>query len=134
MTKQQQEWLDHYIDTGDAKEAVRLACGCKEESVKARASQMKKTMAVEIDKRLKETLGQDSIKMLKIISDLASNADNESVKLNAAKDWLDRAGYKPIDKTLDITPERQIDDIDQEIKELQEGIAKEEGTKLKVVK
>ena len=32
------------------------------------------------------------------IQNLATNAQSESVRLNAAKDILDRGGYKPVDE------------------------------------
>jgi hypothetical protein len=39
---------------------------------------------------------EDAVKML---YDLALTADSEAVRTQAIKDILDRAGYKPVDKT-----------------------------------
>jgi hypothetical protein len=34
-----------------------------------------------------------------MLYDLAANADSEAVRAQAIKDIMDRAGYKPVDKT-----------------------------------
>jgi phage terminase small subunit len=39
------------------------------------------------------------------IQKLAETAENESVRLNANKDQLDRAGYKPIERSMSVSVE-----------------------------
>lgn len=43
----------------------------------------------------------------KNIQTLAENAENETVRLNANKDQLDRAGYKPIERSININVESE---------------------------
>jgi len=100
-------WIERFIESGDAQASVREIypdCGAKstepEQAVRIRASQLKKNLALEIDKRLRETLASDSVTMLTIIKGIATTAKSEETKLKAAKDWLDRGGYKPADEII----------------------------------
>ena len=47
-----EKWLELYLETGDAKGAVRQVYNCSEKSVPARASQLKAKYQVEISKAL----------------------------------------------------------------------------------
>ena len=44
------------------------------------------------------------------LTDLAENAESESVRLGAVKDLLDRGGLKPVDKVETTSVERMSDD------------------------
>ena len=44
---------------------------------------------------------------MNILSDLAENAESESVRLVATRDLLDRAGFRPVDRH-EIVKERSI--------------------------
>lgn len=56
------------------------------------------------------------------IQDLANNAENEAVRLNANKDQLDRAGYKPIERSMnvivEVEPSERIKELARKLKEL----------------
>jgi hypothetical protein len=86
LTKKQMALVDTIVATGcSVKEASAKSGYAKGESGRVTAS---KTL------RLNATIA--SRKVL----DLASSAKSEYVQLEASKDILDRAGYKPVDKAM----------------------------------
>ena len=50
--------------------------------------------------------------------DLAENSASDSVKFQASKDLLDRAGFRPIDRREEIRPQRTPAELEAEIKRL----------------
>jgi len=56
-------------------------------------------LANDIDAEQREALKGYSSKALNQIQELAESAVSEKVKLDANKDLLDRAGWKPVDKS-----------------------------------
>ena len=57
-------------------------------------------------------------KALSILMDLAENSASDSVKFQASKDLLDRAGFRPIDRREEIRPKRTPEELEAEIKRL----------------
>ena len=57
-------------------------------------------------------------KALSILMDLAENSASDSVKFQASKDLLDRAGFRPIDQREEIRPQRTPAELEAEIKRL----------------
>ena len=53
-----------------------------------------------MQQRIRESIGLNATIASKKVLDLASSAKSEYVQLEASKDILDRAGYKPIDKAM----------------------------------
>jgi len=100
---QEQKWLDHFISTGDGHEATKLAypnagknAKSFDDAIYTRTSQLKTKLVPELLERLQVKLVTGSPEMLKVISDLAKGESvSDSIKLGAAKDWLDRANIKP---------------------------------------
>ena len=90
-----EKWLELYLETGDAKGAVREIFACSEKNVACRASRLKAQFAFEIDQHLRKAMIGDSVRAYRIIKGLATCSNSETVKLNAAKDLLDRGGFKP---------------------------------------
>lgn len=66
----------------------------------------------EIEKNIKENFGSLAIDAQKELKKLLKS-NNEYIKIQAVKDILDRAGYKPIEKqeVKNITPPKIVDDI-----------------------
>ena len=52
----------------------------------------------EITDELQRNLSVIAPRALNILSDLAENAECESVRLGATRDILDRAGFRPVDR------------------------------------
>ena len=57
-------------------------------------------------------------KDLSILMDLAENSASDSVKFQAAKDLLDRAGFWPIDRREEIRPQRSKEELEAELTRL----------------
>jgi len=107
LTKKEKGFADDYLETGEQTKAIldNYDIGSKggkttEEAKKRTASSManENLKKLDIQKYLKEHAGGAITRIEK----LSKTAKNETVKLNANKDILDRAGFKPTEKK-DIT-------------------------------
>jgi phage terminase small subunit len=91
----QKEFVENYIDNGgNALKAVQDTYDTKSYSYAG----VKGHRLIKNDK-VQEYLKDKAEIAASTVFELVQNAKNEAVKLNASKDVLDRAGYKPIDKT-----------------------------------
>ena len=57
-------------------------------------------------------------KALSILMDFAENSASDSVKFQASKDLLDRAGFRSIDRREEIRPQHTPEELEAEIKRL----------------
>jgi hypothetical protein len=53
-----------------------------------------------MQQRIRQSIGLNATIASRKVLDLASNAKSEYVQLEASKDILDRAGYKPVEKNM----------------------------------
>ena len=53
-----------------------------------------------MQQRIRDSIGINATIASRKVLDLASSAKSEYVQLEASKDILDRAGYKPVDKAM----------------------------------
>ena len=105
LRDQEKRFVRSYLQTFDRAKAAKEA-GYKSKSKQGyivRGSELleRPNVAEAIarqQERVQNILGNKVEKMLLLLSDLAENAESENVKLTAIKDWLDRAGYKPIER------------------------------------
>lgn len=96
-TGKQDKFIDSYCLTGNATKAAEMA-GYSKATAKQQGYTLKNQFSSEIGERMKRMI-QDCVPgALAQINDLAGTADSEGVRLNACKDILDRAGFKPVDK------------------------------------
>ena len=51
---------------------------------------------------------------MNILTDLAENAESESVRLGATRDLLDRAGFRPVDKH-EIVKEKTVEELNAQL-------------------
>ena len=82
------------------------------------ASKLKRELAAEISEELRSSFMNAAPKALSILMDLAENSASDSVKFQAAKDLLDRAGYRPIDRREEIRPQRSPEELEAKLKSL----------------
>ena len=97
MNEQQAEWLEAYINSGDAVKAVSIAY--PDVSIKNRpskASHLKNTLANEIDQHGREQYKKEVPLMLNVIKMIALDCEQPAVKLKAADTWLSRAGHDAV--------------------------------------
>lgn len=96
-TEKQQKFVDFYVMTGNAKKSAILA-GYSEATAEVNGCKLRKQLSAEIDQATRDALSHHAAMSVKNLVDLANTAESETVRLQANKDILDRAGYKPTDR------------------------------------
>jgi hypothetical protein len=104
MTDKETAFLEHYIECADATEAA-IKAGYSAKTAHVAGSKLKRKLEAEIRERVGKNFGSFSAEAAKIIRDLAHRSTNEQTRYHAAKDILDRAGFKPTDKYEEIDHE-----------------------------
>ena len=94
LTKKQKGFVKDYLDTGNATESAERNYNVKDRDV-ARSIGSENLTKPDIRAYLADK-SNDAVSM---VYTLSQTAENEGVRLNASKDILDRAGYKPVDKS-----------------------------------
>ena len=97
-TERDEDFVMHYVSNGGNATKAALACGVSETSAGTIGHRLKIRLLEDIEEAQKEALKGYSSKALSQIQALAESAVSEKVKLDANKDLLDTAGWKPIDK------------------------------------
>jgi hypothetical protein len=94
MNEKQKEWLEAYIESGNARKATELVyTDVKGASIATKTSYLKSTLAQEIDNHAREQYKKETPLMLNVIKEIALNCEQPAVKLKAADTWLSRAGH-----------------------------------------
>ena len=70
--------------------------------------------ADEITEELHRNFAEIAPRALNILSDLAENAESESVRLGATRDLLDRAGFRPVDRH-EIVKEKTVEELNAQL-------------------
>ena len=106
LNARQTKFAQEYWATGNGTQSA-IKAGYSEKTAYSQANQLLKN--VEIQKKIKELeeesrallqqqFSRDAIEARKIMFNIMQDDDApENVRLSAAKDFLDRAGYKPTD-------------------------------------
>ena len=103
LTKKQRLLIDTIVATGcSVTNASKIAGYSDGDSGRVTASKNLKLQHIQeyMQQRIRESIGLNATIASKKVLDLASSAKSEYVQLEASKDILDRAGYKPIDKAM----------------------------------
>ena len=98
-SRRDEDFVRHYVSNGGNATQAAIACGVSETSAGTIGHRLKIRLLDGIEEAQKEALKGYSSKALGQIQALAESAVSEKVKLDANKDLLDRAGWKPIDKS-----------------------------------
>ena len=110
--------MEAYCRLGNGTLAAKEA-GYKDSlSLVNQASKLKRELSSEIAEELTANFMSAAPKALSILMDLAENSASDSVKFQASKDLLDRAGFRPIDRREEIRPQRTPAELEAEIKRL----------------
>lgn len=102
LTDKQMALVDTLVATGcSIKEAAREAGYAQGESGRVTATKTLRLPHVQsyMMQRVSETLGLNATFAASKLLNLARGAKSEYVQLEASKDILDRAGFKPVDKS-----------------------------------
>ena len=84
--------------SGDHLEAAKKAGYKDTHTLRNQACKLRRECADEITEELHRNFAEIAPRALNILSDLAENAESESVRLGATRDLLDRAGFRPVDR------------------------------------
>lgn len=110
LTKKQKGFANDYIDTGNGTQSAL-------KNYDTNSVDVAKSIASEnlTKPNVREYIESKATKAAEIVYTLAVSSDNESIKLNASKDILDRAGYKPVEKTqaLNVNIKGDIKDFNE---------------------
>ena len=94
-----EDFVAEFVRNGGNATQAAISVGVSEASARTVGYRLKMRLAHDIDAEQKEALKGYSSKALNQIQQLAETAVSEKVKLDANKDLLDRAGWKPVDKS-----------------------------------
>jgi phage terminase small subunit len=108
LDERQEKFITFYVATGNASKSADMA-GYKQP--KQKGYDLKKRFAPEIEERTRNKIGDKVVSVIDMTYELAMKAESEAVRLNACRDLLDRAGYKPADRQV-------IDSVNTTVHEL----------------
>ena len=117
LTAQRQVFIKEYCALGDHVEAARRA-GYSEKTVANQACKLKRELASEIREELNHNFVGYAPKALQTLKELAESSTSESVRLQASRDLLDRAGLKPLDRHEMIGKQKSVDELNKELVDL----------------
>jgi|TARA_R110000751_G_scaffold21321_1_gene61324 phage terminase small subunit len=117
-TDKQERFIESYCLTGNAAKAAEMA-GYSKKGSKQMGYMLKNQFSSEIDERMRKMI-QDAVPgALAQVNDLVANAVSEGVRLNACRDVLDRAGFKPVERQeISHVETSSIEELEQELKAL----------------
>ena len=93
------DFVQEYVDNGGNATQAAIAIGVSKASASTVGYRLKNRLTKEIDKAQREALKGYAPKAITQIQNLAENAVSENVRLSANRDLLDRAGYKPVERS-----------------------------------
>ena len=99
LTEQRKNFVEAYCRLGNGTLAAKEAGYKDSPSLVNQASKLKRELSAEISEELTANFLSAAPKALSILMDLAENSASDSVKFQASKDLLDRAGFRPIDRS-----------------------------------
>ena len=118
LTEQRKHFVEAYCRLGNGTLAAKEAGYKDSPSLVNQASKLKRELSSEIAEELTANFMSAAPKALSILMDLAENSASDSVKFQASKDLLDRAGFRPIDRREEIRSQRTPEELEAEIKRL----------------
>jgi phage terminase small subunit len=106
LTTKQKRFADKYLETGNGTQSALASYDTtspKTASVIAVENLAKPSVRDYIESQAPAAMSR--------IVELSITAENETVKLNANKDILDRAGYKPVEKSMTLNLNADTKDL-----------------------
>ena len=115
LTEQRKHFVEAYCRLGNGTLAAREAGYKDSPTLVNQASKLKRELSSEISDELRSSFMNAAPKALSILMDLAEKSASDSVKFQASKDLLDRAGFRPIDRREEIRPQRTPAELEAEM-------------------
>ena len=128
MTDKQTAFVKEFALTGNATQSA-IKAGYSEKTAYQKGHQLRWQFQHEIEDETRRLMQAAVPGALAQIVDLAARATSEQVRLQAAKNIMDRAGLKPTERIETITVEKSTDELRKELAQLMGSIieADEEG-------
>jgi hypothetical protein len=100
LTQRQQRFVDRFLANGGRQGAAAVEAGYTEASADGIASRLMRNPLIQqaVMRSTLERIGLSAVPALHMIERLAQSAKSDYVKLEAARDLLDRAGFRPPDR------------------------------------
>jgi hypothetical protein len=114
LTNQRQVFVGEYVRSGDHLEAAKKAGYKETHTLRNQACKLRRECADEITEELHRNFAEIAPRALNILTDLAENAESESVRLGATRDLLDRAGFRPVDRH-EIVKEKSVEELNAQL-------------------
>ena len=89
LTNQRQVFVEEYVRSEDHLEAAKKAGYKDTHTLRNQACKLRRECADDISEELHRNFAEIAHRALNILSDLAENAESESVRLGATRDLLD---------------------------------------------
>jgi phage terminase small subunit len=105
--------FEHYIETDNVTASAEKA-GVARKTV----YEWFKKYGDELAEMVRDSMAHAAVGALKVIRELALHSENAQVRLHAAKDILNRAGYMPVEKKELVISNLSEEEIDRELKRL----------------
>jgi len=124
------EFIAEFINNGGNATQAAKTVGVSDGSASTVGYRMKNRLINDIEAAQKEALKGYASKALHQIQTLAETAVSENVKLNANRDLLDRAGWKPVEKS-EVTEVTDVQNMtDEKLQAELDALYKARGKKL----
>jgi phage terminase small subunit len=117
LTDKQAEFVRQFALTGNATQSA-ISAGYSERTSYQKGHQLRYQFTREIEEEARRLMQLAVPGALAQVVDLAASAQSEAVRLQAAKDILDRAGLKPTERIENITVEKSTDELRKELAQL----------------
>ena len=121
INEQQQAFINHFVMTGKAAESAEVAGYAHP---KQRGYDLRKRFAEQIMEATRDNLSSAVPDLIKMALKIALEEDNPKIKLSAVQDLLDRAGYKPVERTkteVSHVDTQTTEELEAELEELLSG-------------
>ena len=96
-TDKQEAFIEAFCLTGNAAKAAEMA-GYSSKAAKQKGYALKKQFTYEISEKTRDMMRDAVPGVLAKLHELIEESSSDAVKLGAIKDFLDRAGLKPVEK------------------------------------
>ena len=96
-TEKQEAFIEAFCLTGNAAKAAEMA-GYSSKAAKQKGYALKKQFTHEISEKTRDMMRDAVPGVLAKLHELIEESSSDAVRLGAIKDFLDRAGLKPVEK------------------------------------
>ena len=117
LTEKQSAFVKEFAMSGNATQSA-IKAGYSAKTAHAKGHFLRHQLQIQIEDETRKMMQAAVPGALAQIVDLAGHATSEQVRLQAAKDILDRSGLKPTERVENITVEKSTDELRRELAQL----------------